>query len=210
MLAFLKRHLKALGIIAAALAITPSYLWPYKLTGASEAPSILVGDTFLVNRAAYDLRVMYTGHVLLHVGAPRRGDIVQAELPTHKPILGIKRVVGLPGETIEIRENRAIINGQPLALQPLDDRAFEWVPMRHRMGTTVVMEDGHWCAYTPGKSEYRNAGPVRLGAREYFLMGDNRDNSLDSRAFGPVTRERIFGKVIAVLPTGRRLRSASR
>lgn len=205
MLALLKRHFKALGIIAAALAVTPSYLWPYKLTGASEAPSILVGDTFLVNRAAYDLRVMYTGHVLLHIGAPRRGDIVLAELPTHKPIVGIKRVIGLPGETIEVRENRTIINGKPLPLQPLGDQSFDWVPTTHRMGTTVVMEDGHWCAYTPGKSEDRNAGPVQLGAGEYFLMGDNRDNSLDSRAFGPVARERIFGKVITVLPTGRRL-----
>jgi hypothetical protein len=98
-----------------------------------------------------------------------------------------------------------MINGEPLPLQPLGVMGFAWVPARHRMGTTVVIEDGHWCAYTPGKSEYRNSGPVRLGAGEYFLMGDNRDNSLDSRAFGPVGRERIYGKVIAVLPTGTRV-----
>jgi signal peptidase I len=73
------------------------------------------------------------------------------------------------------------------------------------MGSTVVMEDGHWAAYTPGKSAYRNSPPIRLGPAEYFLMGDNRDDSFDSRAFGPVSRDRISGKVLVVFPTGPRV-----
>jgi signal peptidase I len=67
------------------------------------------------------------------------------------------------------------------------------------------MEDGHWAAYTPGNSQYRNSAPIQLRPGEYFLIGDNRDNSLDSRAFGPVSRGRIIAKVIAVLPTGPRV-----
>jgi signal peptidase I len=201
---WLKRHLRAVLSIGAGLAILPSYLWPYSLTGGSAAPTILRGDTFVVNRAAYDFRVPYSRSAMFHVGSPRRGDIVQAYLPSGIG-LAIKRVLGLPGETIEVRENRVIVNGRPLPVQPLDHTPFDRVPAAHRMGSTVVMEDGHWAAYTPGKSEYRNSPPVRLGPGEYFLMGDNRDDSLDSRAFGPVSRDRITGKVIAVLPTGRRV-----
>lgn len=201
---WLKRHLRIVLLVGVGLAILPSYLWPYTLTGASEAPTILLGDTFVVNRAAYDIRVPYSRIAIFHVGSPRRGDIVQAYLPSQIG-LGIKRVLGLPGETIEVRENRVIVNGTPLPVQPLDNTAFDRVPAAHRMGSTVVMEDGHWAAYTPGKSEYRNSSPVQLGPGEYFLMGDNRDNSLDSRAFGPISRDQIIAKVIAVRPTGQRI-----
>ncbi len=190
-------------LIGVLLAILPSYLWSYSLTGASEAPTILLGDTFIVNRAAYDLRVPYSRITLFHTGSPRRGDIVQAQLPTNIG-LGIKRVLGLPGETIELRENRVIVNGRALPSQPLDNTDFAWVPAAHRIGSMVMMEDGHWAAYTPGESQYRSSSPVQLGPGEYFLMGDNRDNSFDSRAFGPVSREQILGKVIAVIATGRR------
>lgn len=201
---WLKRRFLILLLAGVGLAILPSYLWPYSLTGASEAPTILVGDTIVVNRAAYDFRVPYSRLTICRVGSPRRGDIVQAYLPSGIG-LGIKRVLGLPGETIEVRENLVIVNGKPLPARPLDHTPFDEVSPAHRMGSTVVMEDGHWAAYTPGKSEYRNSSPVQLGPREYFLMGDNRDNSLDSRAFGPVPRDRIIGKVIAILPTGQRV-----
>ena len=201
---WLRRHLRIVLLVAAGLGVLPSYLWSYSLTGASEAPTILVGDTFIVNRAAYDIRVPYSRIVIFHVGSPRRGDIVQAYLPSHIG-LGIKRVLGLPGETVELQENRVVIDGTPLPVQPLNTTDFAWVPVAHHMGTAVVMEDGHWAAYTPGKSEYRNSSPIQLGPGEYFLMGDNRDNSFDSRAFGPVSRANIVGKTITVLATGPRV-----
>jgi signal peptidase I len=196
--------MRAILLIAIGLAILPSYLWAYRVTGASAAPTILLGDTFVANRAAYDLRLPYSRITLFRTGSLRRGDMVQAQLPSHIG-LGIKRVLGLPGETIEVRENRVIANGRPLPLQSFDRTSFDWVPVAHRMGSAVVMEDGHWAAYTPGEGQYRNCLPVKLGPGEYFLMGDNRDNSVDSRAFGPVSRQEIVGKVIAVYRTGQRV-----
>jgi signal peptidase I len=70
----------------------------------------------------------------------------------------------------------------------------------------VESEDGHWVTYTPGKSEHRNHPPNRLGAGQYFVLGDNRDHSYDSREFGPVSEDLFDGKVIAILRAGERTR----
>ena len=201
MLTWMKRHTRLTLLVGVCMAMLPSCLWPYSLGGASAAPTVLLHDTFIVNRAAYDLRLPYSHVVLFPTGSPGRGDIVLAQLPLH--IVAIKRVLGLPGETIEVRENRVIVDGNSLPVQPVA-LGFA-VPAEHHMGTNVFLEDGHWVAYTPGASKYRNSAPSQLGPKEYFLMGDNRDNSLDSRAFGPVSREHIIGKVILVLPKGTRL-----
>jgi len=150
---WLKKHIRTVLLVGFLLAILPSYLRLYSLTGASAAPTILLGDKFIVNRAAYDFRVPYSRITLFHTGSLRRGDIVQAQLPAHIGP-GIKRVLGLPGEMIEVHENLVIVNGKPLPVQPFDNSSFGWVPAVHHMGSTVVMEDGHWAAYTPEKSQY--------------------------------------------------------
>lgn len=164
----------------------------------------MLGDTFLVNRAAYDVRLPYSKIELFRTGSPQRWELVQAELPLHG-MVAIKRVIALPGETLEVRENRVILNGRPVQVRALDGRQFSWVPAKaHGMGSSVVMEDNHWVAYTPGGSKHRNFPAVTLGVGEYFLMGDNRDNSLDSRMFGPIARDKILGRVAIVLSTGPR------
>jgi signal peptidase I len=199
----LRRHAIALLPIFAGLSILPSYLWAYSLSGASAAPTILLGDTVIVNHAAYEVRLPYSRIQLFRTGSPQRGELVQAFLPSH---IGpsIKRVIALPGQTIEVRDNLVMIDGRPQSVHPLNATDFNWVPAAHRMGSIIAMEDRHWIAYTPGESRYRNSAPIQLGPNQYFLMGDNRDNSLDSRDFGPISRQFILGKVIAVLPTGRR------
>jgi signal peptidase I len=104
--------------------------------------------------------------------------------------------MGLPGETIEFRENRVLINGRLLPLQVLNRADFNWVAPVNRIGSDVFNEDGHWISFTPGEGPVRNHAPVSLGAHEYFLVGDNRDESLDSRVWGPIAEERILGKVL--------------
>lgn len=89
--------------------------------------------------------------------------------------------------------------------RPLNPADFAWVPKAHAIGLTMMEdENGHWIAFTPGKSEYRNHPATRLADGQYFLLGDNRDDSYDSRAFGPVHSGLFLGKVIAILPTGHR------
>jgi len=117
-----------------------------------------------------------------------------------------KRVMGLPGETIEIRENRIVINGRALPVTNLNPADFAWVPKTHPIGSTVQNEEGHWITFTPGASEHRNYPPIRLAESQYFVLGDNRDPSKDSREFGPVSEDLLLGRVIAIFATGERAR----
>jgi len=205
MLMLTRRRLTLLSLAAVAVFILPAYVRAYSLSGASDAPTLLLGDKVVVNQAAYWFKLPYTQIKLLHVSRPQRGDMVLMQ-PPDRPLLIFKRIIGLPGETIEIRENRVIIDGQPLTLKPLSRMDFAWVPAWHQMGDTVFDEDGHWVAFTPGAGKHRNFTPTRLKKDEYFLLGDNRDPSLDCRVWGALKEDAIFGKVILTLPTGGRNR----
>jgi signal peptidase I len=187
------------------MGLAPAYLRAYKITGASSVPTVLVGDTIIVNQAAYRLNLPYSGVELFRTGSPRRGDFVFLYLPGRPRLRGFfKRIVGLPGETIELRENRVLIDGRPLPATALDAAGFAWVPKGHPIGTCVELEDGHWITFTPEKGRRRNFPPTRLAPGQYFLLGDNRDESLDSRDFGPVSGNLLTGKVVAILPTAAR------
>lgn len=202
------RRLLAITVPFGVLAIAPAYVHAYKLTGSSDAPTLLLGDLAVVNQAAFRLKVPYTQTDLRRVAQPKRGDLVQILRPD-RPLLVFKRVIGLPGEVIEIRENQVAVNGQPISLRPLPKSDFSWVPESHHLGSTVYEEDQHWVAFTPGAGEFRSYGPVHLAADEFFLLGDNRDNSLDCRVWGPLKEDAIRGKVILTIATGPRLKQAT-
>jgi len=193
-----KRRLGVVLLLLIGLAVLPSYVWAFKLTGASAAPTIGIGGSFLVNRAAYSLRLPYSGVTLVRTGSPKRGDIVLFRHPS-LPIIAPKRAIGLPGETVEFRENRVVVDGRVLPLRPLNRAEFDWVAPINHIGSNVYDEDGHWISFTPGEGKYRNHQPVRLGPHEYFLVGDNRDNSADSRIWGPIAERQILGKLILIL-----------
>jgi signal peptidase I len=208
MLACLKRHVVALLFVLAGLGLVPAYLHAYSIIGASEIPTVLLGDKIVVNNAAYVLRVPYSNTKLFRTGSPKRGDFVFLHLPNNPGLKSgfFKRIMGLPGETIELRENRVWIDGRAISVKTLNPADFAWVPAAHPIASTVENEDGHWIAFTPGKSQHRNHPPTRLAPGQSFLLGDNRDDSYDSREFGPVPEDLFEGKVIAILPTGERAR----
>ncbi len=208
MLTWVKKHIRTVLLVGAGLSLIPAYLHAYTIVGPSDIPTVLLGDKLIVNSAAYRVKLPYSNVEVVRTGAPQRGDFVRLRIPSNPRLrLGFfKRVIGLPGETIEIRENRVFINGRALGLKVLNPADFAWVPRSHPLGSTVAGEDGHWITFTPGKSEHRNCPPVRLSAGQYFVLGDNRDDSEDSREFGPVSEDLILGKVIAIFPTGERSR----
>ena len=202
-----RRRVAALAFLAATLACLPDYLSAYTVSGPSEAPTPLLGDRVIVNRAAYDLKAPYSTIRLAKVGTPRRGDLVSFLIP-NRNILGLKRVVGIPGDTVELRENRLLINGRPMDYAILTRTDFDWVPKTHGLGTVVAAEEGvggkgYRITYTPGRSSLRTFGPITVPDDCFFVLGDHRDNSNDSRTFGPIGRALITGKVVWIMPTSR-------
>jgi signal peptidase I len=165
-------------------------------------PTILVGDRILVNKLAYDLKVPFTTWHLAEWSNPRRGDIVVFYSP-HDGTRLVKRVVGLPGDTVEMRNEQLIINGNAVAYAALSAELAEQLPAAERPGSQFATEQlpgqKHVVMALPGLPAKRTFGPVTVPADSYFMMGDNRDNSFDSRYFGVVDRQQILGQATTVV-----------
>jgi signal peptidase I len=169
----------------------------------SMKPTILEGDFVFVNKLAYDLKLPFTTWHLAEWTNPSRGDVVICFAPDDGTRL-VKRVVAIPGDTLELRRNVLFINGQKATYQPADDRSLEYLPASDREQALVARETvgkrSHAVmAYSPYSSPLGSFGPVVLGPGEYFAMGDNRDISKDSRVFGIVRRELIVGEAVALV-----------
>jgi signal peptidase I len=145
--------------------IFPSFMVP---TG-SMIPTILEGDQFFVNKFVFGTRVPFSDVKVLAVREPRRGDVVVFEYPNDRRIPYIKRVIGLPGDTVEIRDKRVYINGEEY----------------------VVKSEIHTDPYIVPERD--NFGPITVPPDSYFMMGDNRDTSLDSRFWGFVHTRELTG-----------------
>jgi signal peptidase I len=168
----------------------------------SMQPTILVGDRIFVNKLAYDLKVPFTTWHLAEWSNPQRGDIVVFFSPRDGMRL-VKRVVGLPGDSVELRNEQLIINGTPVNYAPLPAERSAQLPEPERERSLFATEElsthPHAVMAMPGIQAKRNFGPVRVSEGHYFMMGDNRDNSFDSRYFGMVARKEIVGKATAVV-----------
>jgi len=165
-------------------------------------PTIMEGDRVFVNKLAYDLKIPFTiRHVALW-GDPKRGDIVVFFSPVDEIRL-VKRVVGLPGDRIELANNQLLVNGEPVKYGPLDQKFINEIPLdqqsQHHFATEILAEHSHPVMATPLKPAPRSFGPITVPAGQFFMMGDNRDNSFDSRFYGCVERQRIVGRASAVV-----------
>ena len=170
--------------------------WNDVPTGSMK-PTIQEGDRVVVNKLAYDLKVPFTTIKIFGWDDPKRGDIVVLFSPVDGTRL-VKRVVALPGDKVEMRENQLYINGQVAKQSPdRHDRARRLRPrlrLRRKPAGTHPQDDGH--AGDPGGPFVR---PRRSSPKgNYFVLGDNRDNSNDSRFIGFIERRRIVGEAVAV------------
>jgi signal peptidase I len=173
------------------------------IPSGSMRPTLLEGDVVLVNRLAFDLKVPLTDIVLAHLGEPRRGDIVTFSSPRDGVRL-IKRLVAVPGDTVAMRNKVLVVNGQPAKYAPIGTVDEQLAPGMtvHALRLNEITGSGEHVVqwfHLPDGSEEDSFGPVVLPAGSYLMLGDNRDDSADSRYFGLVPRELLIGRAVAIV-----------
>lgn len=160
--------------IILALFIRTFVVQAFKIPSGSMLPTLLIGDHLLVNKFIYGIRIPFTGKILIPVKSPQHGDVVVFRFPKDRSIDYIKRVVGTPGDTIEIKNKKVFINGQPM----------QETHAHYSSSAVLDAQD----------SPRDNFGPILVPEQRIFVMGDNRDNSYDSRFWGFVDQQDILGK----------------
>ncbi|MCS6765908.1 MAG: signal peptidase I [Candidatus Protistobacter heckmanni] len=187
---------------------------PFKIPSGSMVPTLLVGDFILVNKYAYGVRLPVINKKVVQMGEPKRGDVAVFRYPKDPSQDYIKRVIGLPGDTVEYINKRLTVNGQPVAYEKLPDYLDEerlsystqWREtvggVKHeilndadRPSQIAAFDDFPFrsnCVYDP------RGVTCKVSAGHYFMMGDNRDNSADSRYWGFVPEENLVGRAFFV------------
>ncbi|HET8797568.1 MAG TPA: signal peptidase I [Thermoanaerobaculia bacterium] len=168
--------------------------WNDVPTGSMK-PTIQEGDRVVVNKLAYDLKVPFTTINIVRWDDPKRGDIVVLFSPIDGVQL-VKRVVAVPGDKVEMRDNQLYVNGKVAKQSPIAIVSSD-------AGSAYVLDEdldghNHKVMITPEIPALRSFGPVTVPPGNYFVLGDNRDNSNDSRFIGFIERRRIVGEAVAV------------
>lgn len=182
-------------LTAIALGLSTAFVRVFTVAGPSMSPTFLNGDLIVSNHVAYDLRLPFFDTVLLKTGEPQRGDVVMY-FDEPKNVIATKRIVGVPGDAVKMVNNTLFINGSSV-MQRVEPA--ELFLAGNDFGELVVSEtlgrSEYLVTFTPEKSPVQSFEEVEVGVGEYFILGDHRDNSADSRYIGLISREQIKGRV---------------
>jgi signal peptidase I len=166
---------------------------PFQIPSSSMVPTLLIGDYILVNKFTYGIRLPVIRTKVIDLNEPERGDVMVFFPPHMNDTYFIKRVIGLPGDTVSYRDKQLYVNGEKLQYEPVDDPG---------MGRTYQVEEES----IGGETHQMQVERLRpaddftevVKPGHYFMMGDNRDNSSDSRIWGQVPEGDIVGKAFAI------------
>jgi len=171
---------------------------PFKIPSSSMVPTLLIGDFIVVNKFAYGLRLPVLNNRFIAVGEPERGDVIVFRYPVDGQTNYIKRVVGLPGDSITYRGKVLYVNGEPM-IQESDGLWVGEGINRNRPGTRMLrqienLDDTEHSILINATSPQRRSQSWIVPEGHYFVMGDNRDMSQDSRSWGFVPEENLVGR----------------
>lgn len=192
-----------------------SFLYePFKIPSTSMVPTLQVGDLILVNKYQYGVRLPIINKKIIEVGNPQRGDVMVFKYPENMALDYIKRVVGVPGDTVTYKNKRLIINGKEVSYKPLPDYLDEETLSYSKHLSEDLNGVAHQILTNPRAPSYVSnphdfpnrdlctydveGFTCKVPAGQYFMMGDNRDNSLDSRYWGFVPDKNIVGKAFFI------------
>ena len=183
---------------------------PFKIPSGSMMPTLLAGDYILVNKFIYGLRVPILNNTFININKPSRGDVFVFHYPPQPSIDYIKRVVGLPGDRISYQDKQLTINGKKLDIQDVGNYEYVMTGLnimtakqyKEQLGSvqhSILIHDivGNYDADAIG-SKFANNEEIVVPAGHYLAMGDNRDNSSDSRVWGFVPEQNLVGKAFFI------------
>ncbi len=203
-----RQYAESIGLaLGVALLLRAFVVEAFQIPSGSMIPTLDVGDHIFVSKFAYSIGIPFTNAKIATLGKPKRGDIIVFKYPPDQSIDYIKRVMGLPGETLQVRHNEVFIDGTPLAREQLnepcltnDSRDFDGDEDRHPCEVWLehLGNKSHEVHQEPMRSMSSDFGPVKIPPGHYFAMGDNRDNSKDSRVWGFVPFDLIKGRALII------------
>jgi len=177
-------------VLAFVLILRSFFMEPYQIPSGSMLPTLTVGDFIVVNKFEYGIRLPVLGTKVFDYNEPKVGDVMVFKYPKDPAVKYIKRVVAVPGDTLELRDKVIYINGEQMVQTYVADESPTTEIYTEKLGG---VEHLIWRNKNPGRN-----GVITIPPGKYFMMGDNRDGSNDSRYWGFVPEENITGKAVAV------------
>ena len=174
---------------------------PFRIPSGSMIPTLLVGDFILVNKFSYGVRLPVIHNKILPVGSPETGDVAVFRFPDNPKLDYIKRVVGTPGDIVEYRDKKFTVNGEEVLIS--GETRYGDINSDAKYPDSLVRSEelgdaNHRILVHPLASAERSAGTWKVPEGYYFMVGDNRDNSNDSRIWGFVPEENLVGKACLI------------
>lgn len=196
-------------IIVSVLAFRSTFFEPFKIPSGSMIPTLMIGDFILVNKFAYGFKVPFSDWFsdptyITGPGKPERGDVIVFKYPKNPDLNYIKRVVGLPGDTIQIIDKVVYVNDEPIRVEEADgaeimeDMDDKFKRFNFKFYETETGDHQHFTQVDEDNIYIANFNKILVPEDRYFVMGDNRDFSADSRIWGFVPFENIKGEAVAI------------
>lgn len=187
-------------VILAVFLLRSFLVEPFRIPSGSMIPTLLTGDFILVNKFSYGIRLPILNTKIVNIGEPKRGDVMVFRYPEDPSTDYIKRVIGLPGDHIVYRDKTLFINGVEAKQRPIGPYTDfpTGIPLPSRLEVEALDGREHNLVIHPGFFGRLERGEWTVPQGSYFVMGDNRDNSNDSRAWGFVPEENLVGKAFMI------------